>query len=213
MSEIATRLDPQEAIAPQVMRALRDAIVRIELTPGTVISEADIARRFGVSRQPVREAFIKLQEAGLVAVRPQRGTEVLHEIQRAMQAHQDLLERALSGIAAYVTALVERPHYLRMHLREGLSWTQRTFLRTGQEVATWERGIELALGLLERGIAAGFFYADDRPDVLLKMMIASHQVGRFGRNVPSGVGASATCFCAIAIAVSALNGSSRVSSR
>lgn len=64
------------AIAPQLLRLLREAIVKCELLPGTVVSEADIARRFGVSRQPVREAFIKLQEAGLLSIRPQRGTVV-----------------------------------------------------------------------------------------------------------------------------------------
>lgn len=73
---VTTLVDQQDAIAPQVLRALREAIVRIELPPGAIISEADIARRFGVSRQPVREAFIKLAEAGLLAVRPQRGTQV-----------------------------------------------------------------------------------------------------------------------------------------
>lgn len=74
--DLAAAIDQQDAIAPQVARALREAIVRIELPPGAVISEADIARRFGVSRQPVREAFIKLAEAGLLAIRPQRGTRV-----------------------------------------------------------------------------------------------------------------------------------------
>ena len=34
-------------------------------------------RASGVSRQPVREAFIKLSEAGLVRIRPQRGTFVV----------------------------------------------------------------------------------------------------------------------------------------
>lgn len=68
--------DSAGSIAPQLLRLLRDAIVRGELLPGTVVSEADIARRFGVSRQPVREAFIKLQEAGLLSIRPQRGTVV-----------------------------------------------------------------------------------------------------------------------------------------
>lgn len=77
VTDLAHGIDPQEAIAPQVMRALREAIVRTDLPPGALISEADIARRFGVSRQPVREAFIKLQEAGLVGIRPQRGTQVL----------------------------------------------------------------------------------------------------------------------------------------
>jgi DNA-binding GntR family transcriptional regulator len=68
--------DSAGSIAPQLLRLLREAIVRCELLPGTVVSEADIARRFGVSRQPVREAFIKLQEAGLLSIRPQRGTVV-----------------------------------------------------------------------------------------------------------------------------------------
>jgi DNA-binding GntR family transcriptional regulator len=68
--------DPDAPIAPQILRLLRDAVVQGELLPGAVLSEADIARHFGVSRQPVREAFIKLQEAGLLSIRPQRGTVV-----------------------------------------------------------------------------------------------------------------------------------------
>jgi DNA-binding GntR family transcriptional regulator len=116
MSEIATRLDPQEAIAPQVMRALRDAIVRIELTPGTVISEADIARRFGVSRQPVREAFIKLQEAGLVAVRPQRGTEVLRISEEAVMNARFVREAVEAAVAS--EAASTRPSGLVPRLRE-----------------------------------------------------------------------------------------------
>jgi DNA-binding GntR family transcriptional regulator len=68
--------DSNSPVAPQVLRLLREAIVRGELLPGTALSEAEIARRFGISRQPVREAFIKLQEAGLLSIRPQRGTVV-----------------------------------------------------------------------------------------------------------------------------------------
>jgi len=69
-------LSGRGAIAAQVTDALRAAIVRLDLPPGSLVSEAEIARRYGVSRQPVREAFIKLQEAGLLAIRPQRGTMV-----------------------------------------------------------------------------------------------------------------------------------------
>jgi DNA-binding GntR family transcriptional regulator len=47
------------------------------LTPGQALSEAEVAAHIGVSRQPVREAFIKLSEAGLLRVRPQRGTFVV----------------------------------------------------------------------------------------------------------------------------------------
>lgn len=74
--ELAALDDNAGSIAPRILRLLREAIVRGELLPGTLLSEAEIARRSGVSRQPVREAFIKLQEAGLLSIRPQRGTVV-----------------------------------------------------------------------------------------------------------------------------------------
>lgn len=56
---------------------LRHAIIRLVLAPGQALSEKEIADTFDVSRQPVREAFIRLSEAGLVEVRPQRGTFVV----------------------------------------------------------------------------------------------------------------------------------------
>lgn len=69
---------PQRAasIGAQLHQALRDAIVRAELKPGTALSEAEIAARYAVSRQPVREAFIRLAQEDLVEIRPQRGTYV-----------------------------------------------------------------------------------------------------------------------------------------
>lgn len=66
-----------EPLARRLMARLRHAIVTMEIKPGEKLSEQDLARRFGVSRQPVREAFIKLAEAGLVRVLPQRGTLVV----------------------------------------------------------------------------------------------------------------------------------------
>lgn len=66
----------KDPIAPQALSILRAAIVDLRLPPGEALSEKDIAGRFGVSRQPVREAFIKLAELGLVEIRPSRGTYV-----------------------------------------------------------------------------------------------------------------------------------------
>ncbi|MGN6157453.1 MAG: GntR family transcriptional regulator [Devosia sp.] len=60
----------------RVFDAVRQAIVQLKFRPGNLLSEAEVARQLGVSRQPVREAFIKLAEIGLVDVRPQRGTFV-----------------------------------------------------------------------------------------------------------------------------------------
>lgn len=74
---LAKLVPSHEPMARQVTRALRQAIVSMQLAPGEMLSEQDLAQRFGVSRSPVREALIKLSEAGLVRVMPQRGTQVV----------------------------------------------------------------------------------------------------------------------------------------
>jgi GntR family transcriptional regulator, rspAB operon transcriptional repressor len=73
---LTERLSGAAPIGAQVYRLLRDRIVGMRLLPGERLSEAEIARALEVSRQPVREAFIKLSEDGLVEIRPQRGTYV-----------------------------------------------------------------------------------------------------------------------------------------
>lgn len=69
---------PQESlsIGAQLHRILRAAIIRGDLVPGQAISEIEISKKFSVSRQPVREAFIKLAEERLIEVLPQRGTYI-----------------------------------------------------------------------------------------------------------------------------------------
>jgi AcrR family transcriptional regulator len=135
----------------------------------------DIAQGAGLALGTLYSVFPGKQEI-YVAIRAQHGQEVVREVGGALSGHPDALASTLAGIDAYVRCLVRRPYYLRMILREGLSWTQRSWLRTGEEIATWEQGLELAVALLRAGIERGVFYADDSPDVLLKMMIASQQV-------------------------------------
>lgn len=65
------------SVRQRLYNVLRQAIIRMVLAPGQALSEKEIADLFAVSRQPVREAFIRLSEAGLVEVRPQRGTYVV----------------------------------------------------------------------------------------------------------------------------------------
>lgn len=60
----------------QAYAALRRAIVTLRLRPGQSFSEQEVAQQLGVSRTPVREAVIRLAEAGLVEVLPQRGSFV-----------------------------------------------------------------------------------------------------------------------------------------
>lgn len=59
-----------------VYETLLDQIVSLEILPGTKLSETEVARRFGVSRQPVRNAFTKLGNEDLLLIRPQKATKV-----------------------------------------------------------------------------------------------------------------------------------------
>lgn len=63
--------------AGRVEAELRRAIIALELPPGTRLSEQEIALKYGVSRQPVREALIALARTRLVDIQPQRGTVVV----------------------------------------------------------------------------------------------------------------------------------------
>ncbi|MDV6318027.1 GntR family transcriptional regulator [Chromohalobacter sp. HP20-39] len=69
---------PDGNVRQRLYAVLRQSIIRMTLAPGQALSEKEIADTFAVSRQPVREAFIRLSEAGLIEVRPQRGTYVMH---------------------------------------------------------------------------------------------------------------------------------------
>jgi GntR family transcriptional regulator, rspAB operon transcriptional repressor len=87
-----------EPVSRRVYRELRSAIVMMRFTPGQALSEQEVATQLGVSRQPVREAFIKLSEAGMVVVRPQRGTYVVKiSVRRVLDALfvRDAVERAV----------------------------------------------------------------------------------------------------------------------
>src|SRR6476646_12178849 len=82
-----TRRSPYAFLAPlprqgrggtvqRVQDVIRDAIVRLDLPPGTAIDKAALCARLGVSRFPVSEALGRLAAEGLVEVLPQRGTRV-----------------------------------------------------------------------------------------------------------------------------------------
>src|ERR1700742_2081919 len=59
--------------AEELRLQLADEIVRGGLPPGSPLDETDIARRFSVSRTPVREALRQLAASGLVDSRAHRG--------------------------------------------------------------------------------------------------------------------------------------------
>ena len=91
---------PVPAFAPSASRALlrddvyrrvRDAIVDGTLAPGEQLRDQELAAWLGVSRTPVREALLRLQQAGLVAALPGRSTTVASMDTRAARDAQKVV--------------------------------------------------------------------------------------------------------------------------
>jgi DNA-binding GntR family transcriptional regulator len=65
-----------------VVRQLRNEIVSGELPPGTLIKDAELAARLGVSITPVREAIAQLSVEGLIDIAPNRTRHVTKVTQK-----------------------------------------------------------------------------------------------------------------------------------
>jgi len=57
-------------------RTLKENIIQLELEPGSMVSENELAMQMGLSRTPVREALMALAKVRLIEVYPQRGSAV-----------------------------------------------------------------------------------------------------------------------------------------
>ncbi|SDP11592.1 DNA-binding transcriptional regulator, GntR family [Pedococcus dokdonensis] len=88
---------PVPSLAPPSTRSLlrddvygrlRDAIVDGTLGPNEQLRDQELAAWLGVSRTPVREALLRLQQAGLVVARPGRSTTVAGVDARAVRDAQ-----------------------------------------------------------------------------------------------------------------------------
>lgn len=93
----------RQTFASQVFDMAVDAIVRGEFPPGSSISEAEIATRFGVSRAPAREALLRLSEKGLVTRTPHIGARVI-EFSRDDLVELFEMREALEGMACRLAA-------------------------------------------------------------------------------------------------------------
>jgi DNA-binding GntR family transcriptional regulator len=88
----------------QLFRRLSDAIVSGELPPGSKLSEPALARQYGVSRGPLREAINRLQERHLVTRTAHFGARVA-ELSPQILEETYVVREALEGMAARQAAL------------------------------------------------------------------------------------------------------------
>lgn len=81
-----------------VYNTLKQRILSLELVPGTMVSETEIAKEFLVSRTPVRDAFKALVSDGLLEVKPHIGTFVtlinMNELSNVLYI-RETIERAI----------------------------------------------------------------------------------------------------------------------
>lgn len=92
-----------QSIADTVFEELHQQILSLEMPPGTKVSEIEVAKALGVSRQPVRDAFFRLSQLGFLLIRPQRAT-VISKISEAAVLEARFIRVALE-IACWTAAM------------------------------------------------------------------------------------------------------------
>lgn len=101
--ELSSDRSREASVRGQVYRLLLRDIVHCEVKPGQSLSEKEVAVSLGVSRTPVREAFLQLASDGLIGISPQRGTTVAKISTRQVREAQftrEVLERAVLAVAS-----------------------------------------------------------------------------------------------------------------
>lgn len=71
-----TKRLPRETGRDYALRTIKDNIIRLELAPGSMVSENELSAEMGLSRTPVREALIELSKVKIVEILPQKGSVV-----------------------------------------------------------------------------------------------------------------------------------------
>ena len=90
------------------LRVIRENIVKLELAPGSMISEQDIANELNLSRTPVHEAMQELSSTKIIEILPQRGSHVslidMDLVRQARLLRMTLEKEVAMDCCDYVTA-------------------------------------------------------------------------------------------------------------
>lgn len=92
-----------ETLTEQVLRQLQAAIVKGEIAPGAKISEPELARAYGISRGPLREALHRLEGQKLLVRVPHVGARVVSLSREELNELYQIRE-SLEGLACRLAA-------------------------------------------------------------------------------------------------------------
>ena len=119
---------------------VREKIVYGEIQPGAILTEAELAEEYGVSRAPVREALVLLGHEGFVESMPRIGYVVTSfTVQDVLETFhlRSVLEVEAAGLAAERITEEEIAALLKNSEEES------ALLAKGHEGSVYERGYEL----------------------------------------------------------------------
>lgn len=109
-------ITPERSLADQVMEYVRRAVLRGDMTIGEWYSVYQLSEELGISRSPVRDGLLRLEEAGLISFARNRGFQVV-ETQAREVAEIFALRLGIEPAAAYRAAL----HHTEEELAEATS--------------------------------------------------------------------------------------------
>jgi GntR family transcriptional regulator, rspAB operon transcriptional repressor len=124
----APELRTPSTLKSHVFQGLRDAIVSGRYRPGDRLNESKIAREFGISRIPVREALMQLQEHGLVMNHERRGmfvTRLSEEDVQRINSLRVVLEAEVLKLCRLKIGKKEAARLTEIVARME-AWTERT---------------------------------------------------------------------------------------
>jgi DNA-binding GntR family transcriptional regulator len=90
----------------QVYRRVREAILEGEIAPGAVMSQVALADELGVSRTPLREALVRLENEGLLEIIPRHGVRI---IPMSVADMKEIYQVLVSLVGAAAAALASQP--------------------------------------------------------------------------------------------------------
>lgn len=120
-------------------RVLYQGIMSLQLPPGAVISDAELSQSLEISRTPIREAIVSLQEAKLVEVFPQKASIV-------SRIDLDAIEEGV---------------FLRYHAERAV-FREAVAKADGAAIARLRSNLQEQEACLKSGDICGFFAKDNR---------------------------------------------------
>lgn len=159
-------LEPEVfSLTDEAYARLLDRLVFLDIAPGAALNDLDMSTELGLGRTPIRSAFRRLENEGLITTYPRRGTFASAMDVKDLTALNDLrrvLEPHAARRAAEVCSAANREHLLAMRaeISAGVTGTSR-------ELLAYELGIHRAV-----------YRAAENPYLATTLRSLNHLAGR-----------------------------------